>query len=340
MSHRRHGFQVLVPALVAVVLAGSAQAQRPSRSQEMASQAEAAVESKTAKSVDAEDAQGSMRYTIQVVKFEDESGWSPHNASWRLTTAWSEMLTAKLAEDGHFIVIAERDMRSESHMEQNFGEGEWVKEGSALAPKKANMTPAQLIVKGTITGAKQNSGGGDSSVRFKDRIVNLNSKHSSVMMIVQVVDAQTGQLLAAKQVEGKAGKSSLNIGNLFPSLPSLSKYGDEPMVKACYDALGKAVETCVEALPKIQWRGSIVDVPAGDLAYINRGNREGVKAGRVFCFGPGKQLTDPDTGESLGFRFTEVGRLEVVEVEEKLSLGKIISGGQPTTEMMVWLPKK
>ena len=58
----------------------------------------------------------------------------------------------------------------------------------------------------------------------------------------------------------------------------------------------------------------------GDKVYLNRGSREGVSVGQTFMVGDVEVLRDPDTGEVLDESMTEVARLRVSEVKEKLSI--------------------
>jgi len=64
----------------------------------------------------------------------------------------------------------------------------------------------------------------------------------------------------------------------------------------------------------------------GDQIYINRGSREGVAMGQEFTVGEVEVLRDPDTGEVLDESMTEIARLKVSQVKEKLSIANVTSG--------------
>src|ERR1700729_16712 len=87
---------------------------------------------------------GGLRYTVAVSKFENHANYSGQFA---LSDTWGAVLTDALQRSGHFIVIAEADMRSAAMAEQDFAAGNRAAHGDK-APVVGAMTPAQLLVKG------------------------------------------------------------------------------------------------------------------------------------------------------------------------------------------------
>ena len=94
---------------------------------------------------------------------------------------------------------------------------------------------------------------------------------------------------------------------------------------AVQDACAEAVNFMIEQLPNISWTGTVVMVKDGKV-YVNRGSREGVSVGQTFTVGDVEVLRDPDTGEVLDESMTEVARLKVSQVKEKLSICDVTSG--------------
>src|ERR1700682_1324213 len=76
-----------------------------------------AVVTLIAGTVMAGDATGGLRYSITVTKFENKAGWS---GRFDLGDAWGTVLTDLLNQTGKFIVLGEKDMRSEAMGEQDF----------------------------------------------------------------------------------------------------------------------------------------------------------------------------------------------------------------------------
>jgi hypothetical protein len=138
---------------------------------------------------------GSLRYSVIVDKFENKS-----SNSGDLGDEWSTLLTSKLHESGHFIVVAQDDMQLEALKEQLRGATVTV-QGRKTAVR-SQMIPAQLLVKGVITYVKagaSDQGGGLGVGRFR---VNAGRKTTEVRATLQMIDATTGALVAAKEFVG------------------------------------------------------------------------------------------------------------------------------------------
>jgi curli biogenesis system outer membrane secretion channel CsgG len=316
----------LVGLLVAgsALIASTANAARPARGQEI----------KEAEVVAAE-AQGGLRYSIMVAKFEDKSGWP---GAYNITQAWSEMLSSQLSQDGRFIVVGEKDMRKEAMIEQDFNNSGRIQQGGKMSAEVGHMTPAQLLVKGTVISVADNTSGGSGSGRIGDFPISIGRDESAVRITLQVVDAQTGQVVAADDVIGKAHKSRLGIGNL-PILSTLNIQKNDMVANACADALKKAVNVIANSLEKIRWQATVVDASPGGI-MINRGEREGVPLGQQFIVGNAEKIIDPDSGEFLDYRFEEVGRVEVTKVSNRIAYCKIVSSrGTVAKNMTVMVPE-
>ena len=79
----------------------------------------------------------------------------------------------------------------------------------------------------------------------------------------------------------------------------------------------------------------------GDTVVLNRGKGAGVKVGeKLKVINGGKTVTDPDTGEALGLEETEVGLIEVTNVDVKFSKGKIIIGSGKISQGDICRPLK
>ena len=92
-------------------------------------------------------AEGGLRYSISVAKFENRSNW---RGQWSIGDAWGAVLTDSLNQTGKFIVLGEKDMRREALQEQDFAASGRAA-GGGKKVVTGQMTPAQLLVKGEIT---------------------------------------------------------------------------------------------------------------------------------------------------------------------------------------------
>ncbi len=271
--------------------------------------------------VHAEEAVGGLRYSITVTKFENRASWV---SQWSLGDAWDTVLTDMLNQTGRFIVLGETDMRGAALDEQDFAASGRTA-GGKKAPVTGQMTPAQLLVKGVITHA-QGTGSKGGGIRVKGFKIGGGGGEGEVNATVYIVDSTTGQVIASKSVVGTHKRSSMDVGYSTGSWGAAFG-GDESdnVGLAIQDACAEAVAFMLEQLPNISWTGSVVLVK-GDKVYLNRGAREGVTVGQSFTVGDVEVIRDPDTGEVLDESMTEIARLSVNQVKEKLSIASVTSG--------------
>lgn len=271
-------------------------------------------------------AQGGLRYTIQVRKFENKAGW---HAQWDLGDAWGAVLTDKLNQTGKFIVLAEQDMRNAAMDEQDFAASGRTA-GGKKNPKTGHMTPAQMIIKGNITSFDDGTGGGGTGASYRGVGVRLGGKKSRIAGVVYVVDTTTGQVMASQNFEAE-----MKAGRIKLSLAKRGFYGDvggfkkTPAGKVIEKACGDVANFLVGQLgTSVQWSGTIVK-GGSDRIIINRGTREGVTEGQLFRMGKTEEIRDPDTGELLDQDFIQTGSLQVTSVKEKICYAKLVSGNPP-----------
>jgi len=278
---------------------------------------------------------GNLRYSIMVAKFENRSNWS---GQWNLADTFGAILTDSLQQTGKFIVIGEKDMRSEAMAEQDFAESGRTA-GGKKAPVKGQMTPAQLLVKGEITHFQASTTGGAGGVRILGFRLGGSTDTAEINAVVYVVDSTTGQVVASKKVIGQAARTGVDVG--FSDRDwgvDLGGFKKTNVGKAVEKAIDEAVVFISAQLEKIPWEGTVVMVKNG-MVYVNRGAREGVAPGQSFVIGTAQQLRDPDTGELLDTSVEKAGAIVIESVKEKVSIGKPTEGAERIQKgMTVMLP--
>jgi curli biogenesis system outer membrane secretion channel CsgG len=273
-------------------------------------------------SAEAEEASGGLRYSITVSRFENRSGW---HGQWDIGDAWGTVLTDMLNQTGEFIVLGESDMRYAAMEEQDFA-ASGATAGGKKAPVTGQMTPAQLLVKGAITHAQGDTGGLGGGIRIKGIRLGGGGGKGEVNATIYIVDSTTGQVVASKSVVGTHERKSMDVGYASGSWgASFGGHTNDNVGLAVEDACAEAVAFLLEQLPGVQWTGSVVLVK-GEKVYVNRGTREGVSVGQTFTVGEVEVLRDPGTGEILDESMTEVARLRVTQVKEKISIAELTSG--------------
>ncbi len=267
-------------------------------------------------------AQGGLRYTITVSKFENKAGW---HGQWDIGWAWGTVMTDMLNQTGKFIVLGETDMRNEALAEQDLGASGRTA-GGAKTPQMGNLTPAQLLVKGAITHVEDKASGKGGGIRVRG--LRLGGKKSTVEInaTVYIVDSTTGMVMASTNVVGTSTDKGAKIGYSGAGWGGdLGGFKNDNTGKAVEAAVAEAVEFLVAQLEDIPWLGSVVMVKDGKV-YINRGSREGVSMGQTFIIGTREVIRDPDTGEVLDESVTELARIRVDTLREKLSICSVVSG--------------
>lgn len=265
---------------------------------------------------------GNLRYSITVTKFKNEAGW---RGSWNLGSGFTTAMTDILYQSGWFIVLGDTEMRGAAMAEQDFGASGRTATGKKTA-KIGRMTPAQLLVRGSITNVQETASKGGSVNVFG---VSLGGKtgHSEIDITIYLVDSETGQVKASKKVTGTSDNKGFSVGgHVLPGMStSFGAKKQDNVQKAAENAIAQAVSFLIQQLEDIAWEGSIV-LTKGDKIIVNRGSREGVQVGTKFKVGSVEELVDPDTGEVLDSEMTEVGTIVVNKVKEKIAYCSAITG--------------
>ena len=265
---------------------------------------------------------GNLRYSITVTEFENKAGWHGH---WDIGSGFVEIMTDALQQSGWFIVLGDKEMRSEAMKEQDFAASGRTAQGNK-APKIGRMTPAQLLVKGSITHVQSNTSGGSGGLSFRGIRIGGGKDSAEVNMTIYLVDSETGQVKASKSVIGKSDKRNVRFGFHRSGVGGdLAGHQNDNLGKACEDAVWQATSFLIDQLEDITWSGKIM-LSKPDKIIINRGEREGLKVGMAFDVGKIEELVDEDTGEVLDVDIAKIGTIEVTEVKEKLSYCKAIKG--------------
>lgn len=270
-------------------------------------------------------AKGNLRYTISVSRFPNESGWS---GQWDVGDGFTTIMTAALDSSDHFIVLGDAEMREEALREQDFAASGRTA-GGKKSPKVGRMTPAQLLVRGSITHVQYETSGGGGGLNFRGIRLGGSKGSAEVNITAYLEDSETGQVKASTEVVGKSGRKGVSVGYYGSKLGGLTGdlagFQNDNLGKACEDAVAQLVEFLTTQLESIPWEGTVVLVKA-DQVVINRGTREGVSEGMTFEVGEVEELVDPDTGEVLDVELTRAGTIQVTRVKEKVAYCKPLGG--------------
>jgi curli biogenesis system outer membrane secretion channel CsgG len=239
----------------------------------------------------------------------------------------TEQLTTALINTGRFIVL-ERKALSDVREEQALGQSGAVNPNTA--PATGQLIGAEWIIRSAITQYESSASKSGGLIGFGGFGLGGKTKKAKVVLDTRIIDANTGEVVDSVMASADA-KSSGAIGAVAVSGVVLAggKEDKTPIGEATRVALENAVNFICERMDKVSWRGRIVDVDGKEI-IINAGKQSNVKLGDSFdVFKLGKKLYDPDTGQLLGQRETQAGRIRVTEVQEKLSICVLASGEMP-----------
>ncbi len=281
----------------------------------------------------AQAADGNLRYSITVSKFENEAGWA---GQWEIGDGFATIMTDALQQNGKFIVLGDSEMRQEAMKEQDLATSGRMAGGSK-APQVGRMTPAQLLVRGSITHVQDDTTGGSGGLSFKGISLGGSKGKAEVNITIYLVDSETGQVKASQKVVGQAGRRGLGVGYSGSALGGLGRtvegYKKDHVGKACEDAVVQCVEFLEKQLESVPWQASVM-LAGADKLVINRGTREGVAVGQKFQVGSSEELVDPDTGEVLDVEMKTLGTTEVTEAKEKIAYCTPVAGAEKGMTVM------
>ncbi len=269
---------------------------------------------------------------ICVIDLDDKSS---HSHSWKnVGTGVAEMMVTALSETKKYTLI-ERAKLEKVMDEQRLGASGAVT--AQTAAKIGRLLGAQYIITGAITefGVKDSKigvGGLEKVLPFGGG-AKVSKNTARVVIDVRAIDTTSAQIVASARGEGK--KSSAEFSGNLSIAPSFDfgKDGfDETIIGK---AARKAVDDVAKELSaKFDESGSgavkIIKI-SGNQVYINSGRADGEKVGHVYgVYRVGEEMTDPDTGESLGSEEEKVGTAKVVKVNPKYSIAETKAAVQKT----------
>lgn len=246
--------------------------------------------------------------------------------------AIEELLTTALFNTNRFDLV-ERTALEAVLAEQNLGLSGDV--NAQTAAGVGSLLGAQYLVFGSVNdytpeksragGAGGGSGGGPA--RRVLGAVGLSRSKAEVGMSFRIADATTGQILFATTEKATAESWGIALGGATGSRGGIGGFErNAPISYAVMSCLNKGVHKLAAWLQDKPWRGAVVKLEEGRV-YINAGSNQGLTPGlRLVAMSKGEELTDPETGLSLGRVTTEVGYLELAEVTERFSVASIVEG--------------
>lgn len=264
--------------------------------------------------------------TSSVASYSVDKTDGEYQASPELATEYvplrgiESLITDALFQTGRFRVL-ERETLGQQFKEQDLGKTGRISKPSAA--KVGKTLGSEVNIKLKITNYEPN---------FKNKKVgagrgflggvSVGVKRSQVIIVFQLIDVTTSEILFSKKVQAEIGQKGLSMRGIGgKGGAAFSSFSKTPIGQAVIAAINVGAFELVKAIGSKPASGTVMSVD-GTVA-INIGSKKQVAVGDQFkAMSKGKELIDPETGISLGSRTKKVGMLEIVETEERFSFAK------------------
>lgn len=251
------------------------------------------------------------------------------------------MIVDALMRSGRFVVV-ERVALGDVQLEQDLG-----KAGSTTAQTAASfgrMIGASAVVRATVTKFDANRGGGSLQLglpigRLFGGAASVGSQNAIVEMHLRIIDTSTGQVVSTSKASGVASSTTGGVSAIHRqgAAAGVNAFRNTPMGDAAEFAIEAAVRQIVQAMERVPWSASVADID-DDKVYLNAGVGQNLRKGMTLRVQRrGKVLTDPDTGAVLEVLMSDVGRIEIQSVGDRVSIARVIGGEPPVRGDMVRL---
>ena len=254
-----------------------------------------------------------------------------------------DLVRQALGATNKFTMLERTTAKDDLLEEQDFGASGRVDKKTAAEIGK--IKGADYIVKATIIEINPEKESKDikaaAGVMSRSALgigsIGVSGKVAFCRLNVRMINAETGEIAHDMTVDGTASGKGLSVGGGVlgagskllggggVSTSSKKEASLSDAMQACANKIAWNVASRFEDLP---WQGAVASVN-GPKIMVNAGTNAGLTTGLTLkVLSKGDEVTDPETGESLGFESSEIGTLRIVSVQEKFCTCEIVDGGQ------------
>ena len=242
----------------------------------------------------------------------------------------SDILVNQLVKTGKYSVI-ERSQIEAILQEQDLGASGRV--DASTAAQIGRLLGVQTVIFGSVTQMdleKKQKGGGIFGAG-----ADVTEVDAYVKLAIRMIDTNTGEILSVAEGEGNASQSDTKVRVFGIGGGSSTSNEGKLLTEATEQAIGKVVDSISSSSGAVATNSStprptenalVADI-AGDLVILNKGLGSGYREGmKLSIERVSKEIKDPETGEVIRRLTTQVGVIELTDVDGKSSVGKIVSG--------------
>ncbi len=255
----------------------------------------------------------------------------------------ADLLVKHLVQDGTYSVI-ERKMLDKILAEQNFSNSDRANPSSAAQLGK--LLGVDAIIVGTITQfggeneKKQVGGGGGGWGGFGIGGIKKTKSKAIVTVDARIIDIDTAEILAVADgkgeskregtslVGGGAGRGGWGVGGADFSSSGFQETIIGEAVKAAVESMSAGI---IASNSKLKVRTVLVEgllaAVDGDVIVLNIGAPSGIKVGdKLSVERVTREIKDPATGKVIRKLSSQVGVIQVTDVDNVSAVCKLVSG--------------
>jgi curli biogenesis system outer membrane secretion channel CsgG len=243
-----------------------------------------------------------------------------------------EQITTTLTETGR-VMPFER-----SQIETIIGEQKTTKEGElakyfdqSTTVDSGKFKGAQAKLVGVVTQYEPNvsSKGAGLDLGLLAGL-KYHAEKAVVGIELRLVDATTGRILIAAPGSGEILVQGASADASYAGIGLKAGAIDRtPLGEATRQACTKALAVLTAKLDDLPWEGGVANVAGPEKVFIDAGADVELQPGARFrVIHRGAPVTGAD-GTVIGYDDTEAGIVEVVQVQEKMSIARVVEGEGP-----------
>jgi curli biogenesis system outer membrane secretion channel CsgG len=287
-------------------------------------------------------AQPQSRRRIAVLDFDFSNVSSPSFFSTfpGASKGVSDILINRLVKDGTYSLI-ERSRIDAVLREQNLGASGRLDASSAAQIGKILGVDAVIIGSVTRMDAQARNSGGSFGIRLPFGLsVDTTDLDAYVQLNARLVSTSTGEILSVAEGAGNVSQSDTNLSGFgfggAASGGSRTSNAEKLVFLATQQAIDKISGELTAAAPRLAViaptntaANALVADVSGGTVVINKGSNDGLRVGmRMAIERIGREVRDPATGQVLRRTTQPVGQVQLIDVDSRSSVGKIVSGAK------------
>ncbi|MFQ3679119.1 MAG: CsgG/HfaB family protein [Pseudanabaenaceae cyanobacterium] len=282
-------------------------------------------------------AQARAQRRIAVLDFDFSSVSSPNllNAYPGLSRGVSDILVDRLVKNGTFRLI-ERSRIEAVMREQNFGASGRV--DAATAAEIGKILGVDAVVIGSVTRLdiqNRQSGFGGAILPFGLGVATTDVD-AYVQLNVRLVNTTTAEIVAVAEGTGNTSQSDSAVAAFGFGGGAAGGAATSNTEKLIFLATAQAVDRVTEQLvasaPKVAAavrvaNPAVVADVTGNTITLNQGRNAGYQVGNTVTIERvSREVKDPATGKVLRRVTQPVGQIQLTEVTDTYSVGRMVSG--------------